>query len=38
MDVWKIQQKMQGMGSGPILSEKRCVINLLIKRSKKRYV
>ena len=24
--------KMQGMGLGPILSEKRCAINLLIKR------
>ena len=30
--------KMQGMGTGPILSEKRWVINSLIKRSKKRYV
>ena len=34
MKVWKMQQKMQGMGSGPILSEKCCVINSLIKRSK----
>ena len=34
----KTQLKTKGMGSGPILSEKCCVINLLIKRSKKRYV
>ena len=33
-----MQPKMQGMGSGPILSEKCCVINLLRKRSKKRYM
>ena len=30
--------KMQGMGLGTIMSEKCCVINLLIKRSKKRLV
>ena len=33
-----MQPKMQGMSLGPILSEKHCVINLLIKRSNKRYV
>ena len=26
MEVWKMQPKMQGMGLGPILSEKGCVI------------
>ena len=34
MEVWKMQPETQGMGSGHILSEKCCVINLLIKRSK----